>query len=400
MNTLLRENFNKRFSEKKYEELLNKCDIYFGDKCTFRIAESPVFISDDFKEKLLLAADEIVEQLLLPEFKAHSSKVFGFGVPNVLYETSNTEFLQLDFGVCKGENGELTPKLIELQGFPSLYFFQQGLSELFKEVYELDESLTHLFNGYDKEKYFNLLKKVILNGHAPGNVVLLDIDPWHQNTKIDFFKTSEVLGIPILDITDIEVSGRDLYYTDKNGAKKAIHRIYNRVIFDELLASGNDFNSYFFSKDNNVEWAGHPNWFAKISKHSMPFLKGKFIPETTIVSDLTSIPDDLENYVLKPLFSFSGAGITFNIKKEDITHLKNPENYVLQRKEEYVPFVRNNVENEWTKAEIRLMFLWPIGQDRPELVCNLMRMSKGEMVGVKYNKNKNWVGASIGLFNS
>lgn len=393
-----RNSFNENFSAQKYQKLQQTVSQKFGEKCTFRLAESPVFISSEFKEKLLSAAEEIFQQLTTDSFRKHADKVFEFGIPEVPEETPHPEFLQLDFGVCEDENGELTPKLIELQGFPSLYYFQQGLAEAYKEVYELDETLTHLFNNYTKETYFGQLKKVILGGHHPENVVLLDIEPEKQNTRIDFWGTQKALGIKVLDIRDVKLSGKDLYYINSKGGKTAIYRIYNRVIFDELFSRTDIRSEFNMTQLVNTEWAGHPNWFVKMSKHSMPLLKGRYVPETTILSHLASTPSDLENYVLKPLFSFSGSGVIFNVTKEDINRIEQPDRFILQRKEKYVPFVRTDIPDEGSKAEIRLMFLWPKGQEKPDLVCNLLRMSKGQMIGVKYNKDKSWVGASVGLF--
>lgn len=398
MEKKYRELFLENFTAEKYKALQEILTGKFGEACTFRVAESPVFISPEFKAKLLKAADEILEQLMTEKFKAHSEKVFEFGIPCVPDESAQPELLQLDFGICEDDNGELSPKLIELQGFPSLYYFQQGLAESFKEAYDLDENLTHLFNNNTKETYFNQLKEVIVGNHKPENVVLLDIDPLTQNTRIDFWGTRNALGIKILDLKDVKISGKDLYYLNDRGKKIAINRIYNRVIFDELF-SRNDISTEFdLTQPINAEWAGHPNWFVKISKHSMPLLSGDFVPETTILSDLKTIPTDLENYVLKPLFSFSGSGVVFDVTKEDVEKVDQPDRFVLQRKETYVPFIRTDNPAEGSKAEIRLMFLWPLGQEKPSLVCNLMRMSKGQMIGVKYNKDKSWVGASVGLF--
>ncbi len=393
-----RDLFLENFTATKYHTFQETLTGKFGEACTFRVAESPVFISPEFKGKLLRAADEILEQLMTEKFKAHAEKVFDFDIPCVPNESAHPELLQFDFGVCEDENGELTPKLIELQGFPSLYFFQQGLAEAYKEAYGLDERLTHLFHNNTKETYYQQLKDVIVSHHKPENVILIDIDPGSQNTRIDFWGTRKALGIPVLDLRDVKVSGRDLYYINEKGKKVEIHRIYNRVIFDELLGRDDIQTEFDFTQAINAEWAGHPNWFVKISKHSMPLLSGDFVPETTILSDLKTIPTDLENYVLKPLFSFSGSGVIFDVTKEDVEKVDQPDRFVLQRKETYVPFIRTDNPAEGSKAEIRLMFLWPLGQERPSLVCNLMRMSKGQMIGVKYNKDKSWVGASVGLF--
>ena len=146
----------------------------------------------------------------------------------------------------------------------------------------------------------------------------------------------------------------------------------------------------------DVEWAGHPNWFFRISKYIMPFLKSEYVPECTFLHELKTIPTDLENYVLKPLFSFSGSGVIFNVKKEDIENVKDKENFILQRKVQYEPTIES--PDGKVKSEIRMLYIWKEGDARPTLVINLARLSKGEMIGVKYNMNKTWVGGSVNFF--
>ncbi len=50
------------------------------------------------------------------------------------------------------------------------------------------------------------------------------------------------------------------------------------------------------------------------------------------------------------------------------------------------------------KVEIRMMYMWQEGAARPVLAVNLARISKGKMIGVRYNKDKEWVGGSVAYF--
>ena len=150
------------------------------------------------------------------------------------------------------------------------------------------------------------------------------------------------------------------------------------------------------SSDIDVEWAGHPNWFFRISKFILPYLKGDYFIETTLLSELKEIPKDLENYVLKPLFSFSGSGVIFHVKPEDIKAVKEKDLYILQKKVNYIPIVESF--DGKVKAEVRILAVWKKGDESPILVNNLVRLSRGEMIGVKFNKDKDWVGGTIGLF--
>ena len=227
-------------------------------------------------------------------------------------------------------------------------------------------------------------------------MVLLEIEPEKQNTKIDFYYCNRDIGIPIVCVTEVVKKGKQLFYTNENGHEIQIKRIYNRVIFDEL-ALRNDLNLNFsFSDDLDIEWAGHPNWFFRISKFILPLLNGKYFIETTLLSDLKTIPADLENYVLKPLFSFSGSGVIFHVKKEDIEAIVDKKLYILQKKVHYVPIVQS--PDGKVKAEVRVLCVWKKNAPAPTLLCNLVRLSRGEMIGVKFNKDKDWVGGTLGLF--
>ena len=386
-----RDTFNDNFTEEKYQLFLGNLEHNFP-KVPFRIAETPVFIPSQLKAQLVAAGEEIIKLIRQPNFKAltENSIPENWTVPN---ENDHPHFLTFDFGICKNEQGEIVPKLIELQGFPSLYGFQAHLAASYQKVYGL-ETLTPYFNGLKKEEYINLLRKVILGNYLPDEVALMDVDAHNQKTAIDFLVTQKNLGIPILSLTEIIKKGKQLFY-HKEGKLIQLKRIYNRLIFDEIEDNPALLQDGFDPRESlDVEWITHPNWFYRISKYTMPFLKSAFVPETFFLNELTSIPVDLENYVLKPLFSFAGMGVIIDVKQSDIDKIADPENWILQRKVQYEPLVES--PNGSVKVEIRLMYLWPDGE-APKLVINLARLSKGKMIGVRYNKDYTWVGGTVGL---
>lgn len=250
--------------------------------------------------------------------------------------------------------------------------------------------------GGNEEAYLDLLKRVVLGRHKPTEVVLLEIEPEKQNTKIDFHYAHRDLKIPLVCVTEVIKEGKALFYKDPKGEKVRIRRIYNRVIFDELNLR-KDLNLAFnFEDDLDVEWAGHPNWYTRISKFILPYLHGPYFIDTVLLSDLQSVPKDLENYVLKPLFSFSGAGVIFNVSKEDVDAVEDKNLYILQKKVRYAPVIES--PDGRVKVEVRVFCLWPEEDESPTVVGNLARLSRGEMIGVKFNRDKDWVGGSIGLF--
>lgn len=394
MNPNIRTHYNQQFTAEKYERLKDYINNAYGYKPHFRISETPVFLTPDLKNKLLEAAEEIAQVLFIEDFKDKTAPAI-LSNQQVPGEDAHTTFLQLDFGICTNDKGELMPQLIEVQGFPSLYFFQELIARAYIEVMDIPGNYTSLFDGMTTTDYVNLFKDVIVGDSRPENVVLLEIDPHNQPTNIDFYATQAHLGIKILCMSEVKKSGKDLYYLDENGKKVGIERIYNRVIFDELERRPEFVKEYDLRDEISAEWIGHPHWFARVSKYILPMINSQYNPTSTFLNDLKTIPDDLENYVLKPLFSFSGSGVIINVTKEDIDKVANPEHFILQKKVTYQPVIETL--NDPTKCEIRMLMLWPKNADKPMVVNNLVRLSKGEMIGVKYNRDKDWVGASVAL---
>ncbi len=372
--------------------MLRELEVHAGGMIPFRVAETPVFIPEELLNQMTTACDRMMDVILSDEYRkaAVRSVPDGCFVPG---DEGRPTMMAFDFAVCRDESGSLVPMLIELQGFPSLFFYQHLLAQMYRKHFDLPEEISHLF-GRSEVEYLSLMRSVILNGHSPEHVVLLEIEPERQNTLIDFKATADKIGVAVVCITDVLREGRKLFYL-RNEEKTEIKRIYNRVIFDELK-SRHDLNLQFnLTEDVDVEWVSHPNWFFKISKFTMPFLKSDFVPETFFLNEMKELPRDLENYVLKPLYSFAGSGVEFHVTPEIISNVKHPEHYILQRKISYASVVISPTGG--VKTEIRLLYVWPDGAPRPVPVINLCRLSKGEMIGVKYNKDQSWVGSSVGF---
>ncbi|PTT00836.1 hypothetical protein DBR11_08940 [Pedobacter sp. HMWF019] len=389
-----RQQFNSNFTHQKYSLFLQNLTRELLP-ISFRVAETPIFIPTGLQEKLIAAGEEIIHLIRRPDFKELTSKSIPdqWKVPG---EEKHPHFLTFDFGICKDQNGELTPKLIEMQGFPSLYGFQAHLAEQYIDSYGLEKmaSFSPFFNQMNKEQYVHLLKEILIGAHEPHEVALMDINAPDQKTAIDFYLTQKYTGLKILSLTDIFREGDQLFYED-NGKKIRLKRIYNRLIFDEIENKTHLFEQSFDPRiPLDIEWITHPNWFYRISKYTMPFLKSDFVPETRFLNEIDPLPTDLENYVLKPLFSFAGLGVVIDVKLQDIKDVKDPHNWILQRKVQYEPVVQ--ALDGRVKAEIRLMYLWPENGE-PQLCINLARLSRGKMIGVRYNKDFDWVGGSVGL---
>lgn len=392
MNPPARKTYNANFTKEKYQKFLSDLNAGLSEPIAFRVAETPVFLTEDFRDKLISAGNDIIDTILQPDFKEITERA----IPEkwrVANENDHPHFIALDFGVCKDEAGNIVPKLIELQGFPSLYGFQVNLADTYRDNFVIPNDQTVYFSGLDKSSYISLLKKTIVGDVAPTEVVLMDVNAPGQKTVVDFYLTQKYIGTPVVSLSDLEQDGNQLFYR-VDGEKKRIRRIYNRLIFDEIEGDPNIFEKVVDIRHPfDVEWITHPNWFYRVSKFTMPFLKGDFIPKTQFLHQLKEVPADLENYVLKPLFSFAGQGVIIDISKDDIQTIKDPENWILQQKVNYEPVVQ--APDGGVKVEIRLLYLWPNGDKKPTLAINLARLSRGKMIGVRYNQDFDWVGGTI-----
>ena len=393
MDPQLRAAFNADFTPDKYATLVrcvNETEKWPAD---FRISETPVFLTRDFTNELTRAANALVDLTRTPEFARHAENAIpeGLQVPN---ESAHPNFHVIDFAIC-AEGDRLVPRLIELQAFPSLFGFQLLLLHCIRNTYPgIPRNWTSSFGGIKDEVYLGLLRRTIIADSAPENVILLEIEPEKQKTRVDFAATETLLGIRPVCVTKIKRRGRQLFY-DRDGREVRIERIYNRVIFDELIRRP-DLNLPFrFQDDLDVTWVGHPNWYFRISKHSMPFLKTEHTSPTFFADEFPKT-EKIDNYVLKPLYSFAGHGVDMEPTREKIAALKNPHEWILQSKVDYAPFVPT-VDGQKSKGEIRMMFVWPDEDRDPTLVNNLVRMSQGKMMGVDFNVDRTWVGASIAL---
>jgi hypothetical protein len=394
MQQELREQFNRNFTQEKYAAYFLQLDALHPGVIDFRVAETPVFITKAFKQQMLEACEYIIDRIISPEFK----KITKDSIPKdeeVPGENQCPECLSFDFGICEAADGSLVPQLVEMQGFPSLFAFQLFLAEQTAAYADLADNYSSYLNGYTKNSYIQLLKEIILDGHPKENVILLDVLPEQQKTRMDFYCVEDILGIKTVCITKL-IAEKDQLFYDNNGTKTRVKRIYNRLIMDDLKQQENIGTVIDLTKRYEVEWITHPNWFYRISKYTLPFLHHPYIPETFFLNEIKQLKDGLENYVLKPLFSFAGMGVVIDVTQKDIDAIPDPWNWILQRKVKYADVIKT--PDGPAKAEIRLFYFWKRGAERPVAVHNLARLSKGMMIGTRYNKDKTWVGGTVAFF--
>ncbi len=391
----LRQKFNAAYTEEKYKNYISYISNSYPNALDFKIAETPIFINKKFTAQLLELGDYVNGEILSSQFNVNTQPSLA-KQPNIPNEPPYPACIVMDFAIANNSKNELVPKLIELQGFPSLFAFELLQEEALSENYELPKNYSPFLNGYHKEKYIAHLKQMI-GGFKGEHTVLLELHPDQQKTRIDFYCTEKYLNIPIVCITELEQKGKHLFYT-RNGLSIKIDRIYNRVIFDELdkQPAAIQEKGKILLNDLAISWVTHPNHFFRISKFLMPFLKHPNIPTTQFVHQLKRIPENLQDYILKPLFSFAGQGVIIDIQPGDFEKIKNSEHWILQEKVYYEECIETPTGP--AKAEIRLFYFWDEIKKQYIATMNLARLSKGKMIGVDYNKTATWVGGSLAYF--
>src|ERR1700691_1505160 len=377
-----RQDFNARFTAEKYEQLRREMASRCGMEVPFALCETPCFFPGELVVRMSEDGKALIRQLVEnPEYRTRSDASIPpkFRVPN---ESPHPMFIQVDFGLVRDTAGELQPKLVELQAFPSLYAYQPVLAKAYIDVFGIDPKLRYYLNGLDSASYQRLLRDAIVAGHDPANVILMEVHPEEQKTRPDFLMTEKLLGIRTVCITRIRKQGRRLFY-EEAGKQVPIERIYNRAIVDELERRGIDL-PFDFRDDLDVEWAGHPNWYFRMSKYSIPYLKHPSVPRTWFLDQLPEVPADLDNFVLKPLYSFAGLGVVIAPSRADIDAIPQAKRseYILQERLNFAPVVETPYGT--TKAELRIMYVW-LGELVP--VMTIVRMGRGLMMGVDHNKN-------------
>jgi len=396
--------FNARqFSPERYQELLARLSRRTRTPIEFRVCETPCFFSRELLEEMAEIGRVLTHQLIdNPEYMRHSEAAIPerFRVPN---DNPRPNFMTVDFGLVRGEDGRPAPKLVELQAFPSIFGYQDVVSEEYIQVYGLDKALEWRFGGLSGDGYWELLRETIVGEHEPENVVLTEIEPEIQKTLPDFHVYEDRLGITTVDIAKLKKEGNKLFY-ERRGKWVPIERIYNRAIVDELERKGIK-PAFDYRDELQVEWAGQPNWYFRISKFSLPYLNHAAVPGCVFLDEWfegkrDAIPKDRERVLLKPLYSFAGKGIQFAPTDVELNAIPKAErhDYLLQERMSFEPVIRT--PHGMTQAEVRVMYCWPEGAPEMTAAISLVRLGRGLMMGVDHNRNQEWVGGSAVLFPS
>jgi hypothetical protein len=391
----LRQAFNARFTDAAYARYTQSLAARCGAQIEFHLSETPCFLPVPLIGQLVETSQTFLNQLLQ---SAEYRRAAGDVVPlefRLAHGESTPTFVQVDFGLVETPNG-LEGRLVELQAFPSLYGFQVAMAEAAIEAYGLT-GVTPYIGGLTAEAYLTTMRAAMVGNHDPAEVVLLEIDPRHQKTYPDFAVTEQMWGVRPVDVRSVVREGRRLFY-EHDGRRIPIARVYNRVIPDEL-AQKRPALAVDFRDDLDLEWCGGPDWFFRVSKFSMPWLRHPWVPRTLFLDQVDTLPSDRDRWLLKPLFSFAGGGIIFAPTDAQIAAIPSAErrHFILQERVDFTPTVAT--PDGLTKAEIRIMLVRDAkaGETAYKALLPLVRMGRGKMMGVDFNKGLRWVGASAGL---
>ncbi len=402
MDPRLRAIFNEHYSDALPARMQALMDERLArPRFGFRLAETPLFLTPALRDRCATTAREILGQISKPEVIGACQAA----IPE-RYRTPRPDplphFLAVDLALVRGASGEIEPRLIELQGFSSLYgmtYVQSRVwSDLVAEMPGMPASFTALFSGLDEPGYLDLLRRTIVADAAPEEVILLDLDPQTQKTVPDFHATARFLGVRSVCVSELRREGRRLFAPLPDGRMTPVRRILHRVVFDELERRQVPM-CFDYRDDLDVVWAAHPIWYWVWSQYTLPFLRHPAAPKTWRLSEVDRLPEDLDRYILKPIFSFAGRGVIVDLDRAAIDAIPAAErgDYLLQEKVEYAPALVAP-DGSRVKAEIRMMFLRPEGAYDMILGINLARLSRGKMHGVDHNVGLHWVGSSVALW--
>ncbi|MBK8251173.1 MAG: hypothetical protein IPK82_00700 [Polyangiaceae bacterium] len=400
MDAALRRAYNASYSDETYNRYMHRLETLLGCNIPFRVAETPFFIPTELRDYLAKSAREIIDQIS-EESRLAKMKLAIPPALNVPRMDAMPNCVQVDFAIVRGPTGQLEGRVVELQAFPSLYALMviqsDVMAETLREMPGMPKDFSIYFGGLNRETFIERFKKALLAGEDPEHVVLLDLNPPAQKTYPDFVATRMLTGVEAVCPTTLIKEGNKLF-REKDGKKIQVRRIYNRIVFDELEVKGVKL-PFNYTDDLDVTWLSHPNWYWTWSKFTLPFIDHPAVPKATYVSDLKEPPANLSGYVLKPLFSFAGSGVNIDPTHADLAAIpaEQRDKWILQEKITYEPGILMP-DGTGVKAEVRMMFLRAPDEPKPNLVLNLVRLSRGKMLGVDQNKNLTWVGGTVGIW--
>lgn len=137
----LRSSFNANFTSGAYAELLRRLDRQCGGPIQFRVAETPIFLPRNLLDEMANEGAALAQYLIAnPVYLAAARRAIPAGF-DVSSQTSHPHFLTADFALVRDAAGELVPRLVEIQAFPSVFAYQAELCVAYRDAFTLPSSL-------------------------------------------------------------------------------------------------------------------------------------------------------------------------------------------------------------------------------------------------------------------
>ncbi len=389
MDSKRRAVFNAAHSSDQFARLMNRLENLVGS-IPFRIAQSPLLLTHELRDGLVRQAQEIVAQLSDPLRMAHFRQAIPacYDVPG-MDELPNTA--QIDLALVQGASGALEGRLEDLQGFPSLYGLAPVMGETWAEVLGAIPSMDPLwscFVGDDPAASLELIRRTLLGGNDPEEVLLVAHQPERQKALPDFLATQRLFGVDSECVTRLEVVG-DKVFRRRGGHRLRVKRLYDRLAFDELEASRVEL-PFSWSQALDVSWCPHPNWSWVWSRSCLPQLSHPSVPRCFLLSDPTP-PEDLSRLVLRPLFSRVRGQAAIDATPVALKAIRPEQrsSWMLQEKIEHAPAIALP-DGSFAAAQVRVMFVRPPEEQAPVPVLLLARLARVETLGADFDDDSAW----------
>lgn len=228
--------------------------------------------------------------------------------------------IQVDLAIVRGPDGQLDGRLVELQGFPSLYmltmFQAQAWAEAMADIPGLKQDWTLFFGDFNSTNYIDRLRATIVGDAAPEEVILLDLDPPGQKTYPDFLVTKKTLGIDPVCPDHGRTRRPQTLPSDRRKTRSRAENLQPRSL--RRTAEKKASRCRFSTPTTSTSRRSPSQLVLDLVEVHRAVSPSRSRAGNALLSDVVTPPEDLENYVLKPLFSFAGTGVKVDITRADL----------------------------------------------------------------------------------
>ena len=268
-------------------------------------------------------------------------------------------FVSVDFGLVRDGKGGLEPKLVELQAFPSLYGYQAVSAQQYIEQLWLAPGPGHLPQRLDHDSYRQLMRELIVGGHDPENVILMEIDPLAPEDAARLPDHAKRIGDRDRRYSVAQEARQESCTTARTAARsksaahlQPLHRRGAGSKRASLCLSIYATNSTSSGRDIPTGISASASSRFPTSVTAACLTPGS---STRIRACLTTT----RTTCLSRSTHLPGAGIKFAPTEADIDAIPAGErhNYILQERMRFEPVIET--PHGMTQMEMRIMYVWP-----------------------------------------